>query len=123
MRQTSQTENDAKFRTMLENMRYKSCTTADIEYLHNLASLSSVNKKLQDDHFRNISVITALNIHRDRINELGSKRFALDSGQNLESFYSKDTWPMGAKGSSSKKIKTSGTYISKGHKDNQVTKI
>ncbi len=65
MRQTSQTKDDAKFRTALENMRYRNCTTDDIEYLHGLASLSSVKQKLDDDRFRNVSVITALNVHRD----------------------------------------------------------
>ncbi len=37
--------------------------------------------------------ITAQNVHRDRINELGSRRFAADHGLKLISFYSKDTWP------------------------------
>ncbi len=86
MRQTSQTKDDAKFRTALENMRYRNCTTDDIEYLHGLASLSSVKQKLDDDRFRNVSVITALNVHRDRINELGSKRYASDTGQKLQLF-------------------------------------
>ncbi len=109
MRQTSQTKDDAKFRTALENMRYRNCTTDDIEYLHGLSSLSSVKQKLNDDRFRNVSVITAWNAHRDRINELGSRRFALDTGQKLESFYSKDTWPSGARESSNKKTKLSRT--------------
>ncbi len=90
-----------------ENMRYKNCTTDDIEYLHSLASSNSVNTKLQDDRFRNVSVITALNVHRDRINELGSNRFAADNGQKLTSFYSKDTWPGGAKNVGVKKQKIS----------------
>lgn len=33
MRQKSQTPNDAKFRTLLENLRYKACTEADIQVL------------------------------------------------------------------------------------------
>ncbi len=107
MRQKLQTENDIKFRTALENMRYKNCTTDDIEYLQTLASPISVMQKLQDDRFRNVSVITAQNVHRDRINELGSQRFAADSGQKLVSFYSKDTWPGGVKSVSVKNQKTS----------------
>ncbi len=55
---------------------------------------------------RNVSVITAQNVHRDRINELGSQRFAADSGQKLVSFFSKDTWPGGAKSVSVKNQKT-----------------
>ena len=107
MRQKTQTINDSKFRVALENMRYKNCTTDDIEHLHRMASSYSVSQKIQDDRFRNVSVITALNVHRDRINELGSKRFAADHGEKLISFYSKDTWPTGAKSDSMKKQKTS----------------
>lgn len=109
MRQRSQTPDDAKFRNALENMRYKNCTMEDIEYLHGLASQSSVKQRLEDDRFRNVSVITALNIHRDRINELGSNRFAVDNGCKLISFYSKDSWPGGARSESAKKLRISKT--------------
>ncbi len=107
MRQKLQTVNDSKFRTALENMRYKNCTEQDIDYLISISSPSAVNKKMQDDRFRNVSVITAQNVHRDRINELGSRRFAADHGLKLISFYSKDTWPGGARSESVKKQKTS----------------
>ena len=36
MRQRSQSSKDAKFRTALENMRYKSCTNEDIDFLRTL---------------------------------------------------------------------------------------
>jgi hypothetical protein len=34
MRQTTQTEDDAKLQTTLENMRYAACTVDDIRFLH-----------------------------------------------------------------------------------------
>ena len=105
MRQRSQTIEDSKLRNALENMRYKACTTEDIEYLHDLSSTESVRTKMQDQRFRNVSVITAQNCHRDRINELGTKRFASDTNQKLISFYSKDTWTGGERSTSSKKQK------------------
>ena len=39
-----------------------------------------------------MSVITAWNSHRDKINDLGSARFARESGQQLQHFYSVDTY-------------------------------
>ncbi|PPQ76034.1 hypothetical protein CVT25_002005, partial [Psilocybe cyanescens] len=44
MRQITQSENDSKLRTALENMRYASCTQADIDYLNSrVASKLSKN--------------------------------------------------------------------------------
>ncbi|KAH9829020.1 uncharacterized protein C8Q71DRAFT_799856 [Rhodofomes roseus] len=70
MRQKSQTLENAKFRKPLENLRYK--------------------PKLNDPNFRNVSMILSYNSHRDRINERGVTRFAKDTGQTLETFYSLD---------------------------------
>lgn len=106
MRQKSQTHDDTLLRTALENMRYKACTSDDIEYLHSLASISRIHQKLNDERFRDVSVITALNVHRDRINELGSNKYAAETGQKLISFYSTDNWPGGTKASSTKRQKT-----------------
>ena len=39
-----------------------------------------------------MSVITAQNAQRDKINELGCERFAAENGQTLHSFYSIDRW-------------------------------
>ena len=38
-----------------------------------------------------MSVITMLNLPKDVINDLGSQRFAAETGQELISFYSEDT--------------------------------
>jgi len=96
MRQKSQTPEDAKFRTALENMHYKSCTDEDIALLRSRISGTSESKpKLSVPQFRHVSIITALNAHRDKINEFGSKKFASDMGTSLISFYSKDKWHSG----------------------------
>ncbi|KAK0197648.1 hypothetical protein F5146DRAFT_920415 [Armillaria mellea] len=72
MRQNMQSTNDASMRTALSNMRYKMCTAADIA-------------------FRNVSIITGLNVHKDEFNRIGSSRFSVETGQVLTDFYSDDT--------------------------------
>src|ERR1700723_4767675 len=91
MRQRTQTAEDAKLRTTLENMRYAACTPDDIKFLKTrIAGRRSDQPKLSDKEFRNVSIITALNAQKDRINELGSVRFAAETGQTLTDFYSID---------------------------------
>ena len=93
MRQAQQTDEDAQLRTALENMRYKSCTPEDITFLRTrIAGRGPNDPKLAQKRFRNVSIITARNAQRDKINELGSERFATENGQTLESFYSIDKW-------------------------------
>jgi hypothetical protein len=93
MRQQQQSPEDAKFRTLLENLRYKACTDADIKFLKTrIAGRAAGKPKLTDPRFRYVSIITAFNHHRDRINQLGSIRFAKDHGRKLTTFYSRDTW-------------------------------
>ncbi|TFK51589.1 hypothetical protein OE88DRAFT_1629626, partial [Heliocybe sulcata] len=93
MRQRTQSTEDAKLRTALENMRYKSCTDEDITFLRSrIAGLTQGKPKLADPRFRHISVITARNMHRDKINMLGAKQFAMDTNQILTDFYSLDKW-------------------------------
>jgi hypothetical protein len=91
MRQKTQTEADAKLRTALENMRYAACTPDDITFLKTLiAGTNQKSARLNEPHFRNVSIITARNIQRDRINEEGSRRFAADHGLELTHFFSLD---------------------------------
>src|SRR6267154_144103 len=91
MRQRTQTPEDAKLRTALENMRYAACTPEDITFLKSrIAGRCSEQPKLSDKEFRNVSIITALNAQKDRINELVSVRFAAETGQTLTHFYSID---------------------------------
>jgi hypothetical protein len=92
MRQKNQTPEDAKFRTALESMRYKACTPTDIAFLQTLISSPMPGQpSVCDDKFRDISIITALNVHKDEINKLGSEHFAAETGQVLTHFYSEDT--------------------------------
>jgi len=93
MRQKLQSLEDAKFRKALENMRYKACTKDDIEFLRTRITGPGINKpKLAEKDFRNVSIITAWNSQKDRINELGSARFAKETQQHLVDFYSIDKW-------------------------------
>ncbi|EPQ51296.1 hypothetical protein GLOTRDRAFT_49145, partial [Gloeophyllum trabeum ATCC 11539] len=93
MRQKSQTKENNKLRKALENMRYKACTLQDIEFLCSRIAGKSENKpKLSDPKFRHVSVITARNIYRDRLNQLGCVQFASDTNQQLIDFYSTDKW-------------------------------
>ncbi|KAH7903717.1 hypothetical protein BJ138DRAFT_1020204 [Hygrophoropsis aurantiaca] len=93
MRQNVQSTNDAKLRKALENMRYKACTEDDIAFLcSRIASDSLDGPSLRDPKFRDVSIITAWNSQKDRINELGAVRFAADHGQELVSFFSDDKW-------------------------------
>ena len=94
MRQLSQTEDDAKFREALSNMRYKACTPADIAFLKTRVSSDLVGRSnVKEQQFRNVSIITSLNSQKDEINHLGSERFASETKQPLTDFYSIDTVP------------------------------
>jgi len=67
------TVEDVNLRTALENMRYAACTPEDIKFLKTwIAGRHSDQPKLSGKDFRNVSIITALNSQKDRINELGS---------------------------------------------------
>jgi len=88
MRQKNQSAGDAKFRTALENMHYKSCTDEDIQLLQSrIAGPGPSQPKLAGSQFRHVSVITTRNIHRDKINEMGCAKFAQDIGETLTDFY------------------------------------
>ncbi|KAJ3869921.1 hypothetical protein EV359DRAFT_69529 [Lentinula novae-zelandiae] len=91
MHQKNMTTEDNKFRTVLENMRYKKCTPSDIAFLRsqisaNVPGADSICKS----EFRNIPIITALNIDKDEINRIGCERFAAENMSKLTNFYSED---------------------------------
>lgn len=92
MRMTEQTSEDQKFRTALENMRYRSCTTQDIAFLRTRMNGTGPGQpNVCHPDFRNVPIITARNIHKDEINRLGALRFASETGQVLTDFYSDDS--------------------------------
>ena len=92
MRQRTQSKQDGQLRTALENMRYKSCTPADIDFLYSRVSSTLPGRaSVTDASFMGVPIITALNIHKDEINAIGAERFARETGQELVDFYSDDS--------------------------------
>ena len=73
------------------------CTTDDIKFLRTLYTKPDTDKSMSNPNFRNVSVITALNSFRDKINEIGCERFAKESGQPLTTFYSIDRYGLPSK--------------------------
>ena len=91
MRQNTQSDNDAKFRNALENMRYAQCTEEDIDFLKTRIAGKKANQpNIAQKRYRNVSIITELNSQKDQLNKLGSLRFAKDTNQKLTDFYSDD---------------------------------
>ena len=92
MRQSKQSEEDSKMRTALENLRYKACTSADVNFWRTKISSSLPGRfSICDKEFRDVSIITGTNLQKDEINRLGAIRFAQETGQELLDFYSEDT--------------------------------
>lgn len=94
MRQKTQSPEDAQLRQALTNMRYKSCTPEDLVFLRSLISsrtAGTARSSIKQKEFRDVSIITALNVHKDEINRLGSLRFASETNQTLTDFFSEDT--------------------------------
>src|ERR1700720_288397 len=98
-------------------MRYAACTHEDIKFLKSrIAGRRSDQPKLSNRDIRNVSIITALNAQKDRINELGSVRFAAEMGQSLTHFYSIDRFgsppDVADNRPKRKKSKVSGKHVS-----------
>ena len=76
MRQKKQSPKDVNLRTALENLRYKSCTAADIRFLRTRISSThpdgAEHSSICEDNFRDVSIITGLNLQKDEINRLGA---------------------------------------------------
>lgn len=89
MRQRTQSDKDAKFRLALENMRYRKCTSDDVDFLRTLVVNS--NNILSQKKFAEVPIITAYNSHRDAINAQGVRLFSTRHERELHSFYSIDT--------------------------------
>ena len=92
MRQRTQTPDDARLREALSNMRYKACTPNDLAFLRShISSDLEGRSSAKESQFRNVSIITTLNLPKNVINDLGSQKFAAETGQELIDFYSEDT--------------------------------
>ena len=91
MRQMTQSKDDDKLHKALENMRYKDCTLADIQFLRTcITSQLPYKSSITHPKFRFVSIITAKNAQKDEINKLGCQMFAQHTGQELVNFYSED---------------------------------
>ena len=91
MRQSKQSAEDTMMRTALENLRYKACTAADINFWRSKISSSSPGRSsICDKDFRDVSIITGTNLQKDDINRLGAIHFAQETNQDLVDFYSED---------------------------------
>ena len=92
MRQKTQSDEDARLRTCLENMRYKACTPEDITFLRTrISSRLPGRTSICDGHFRDVAIITRTHLDKDEINRLGAERFAQETGQKLTDFFSNDS--------------------------------
>src|SRR3954447_18707173 len=93
MRQRTQTVEDAALRTALINMRYGACTPKYIMFLRSrIAGRRTEQPKVASKDFRNVAIICGIHTQKDMINQLGSNRFAEETGQELTNFYSIDKW-------------------------------
>ncbi|KAF8802335.1 hypothetical protein BYT27DRAFT_7112824 [Phlegmacium glaucopus] len=73
-------------------MWYKACTPNDLVFLRSRISSNLEGRpSAKEKQFQNVSIITTLNLPKDVINDLGSQRFAEETGQELIDFYSEDT--------------------------------
>lgn len=90
MRQADSTPEDDALRRCLENMRYKSCTQEDLNFLRTLIPSCNPALSLADPKWRDVSVITSWNTHKDQINDMNAKRFAHENKRPLSYFYSVD---------------------------------
>jgi PIF1-like helicase len=92
MRQNKQSHEDASLRAALENMRYKACKPEDIAFLRTrISSKIPGRPSICHVQFRNVSIITGTNLHKDEINRLGAIRFAQETNQTLTDFFSDDS--------------------------------
>ncbi|KAH6879347.1 P-loop containing nucleoside triphosphate hydrolase protein, partial [Coprinopsis sp. MPI-PUGE-AT-0042] len=90
MRQTDASKDDIEFRDALNNMRYRSCTPDNINFLKTRMPQFNASLRLSDPPFRHAAIITGWNSYRDQINLMSAPLFARDRGEPLHSFYSWD---------------------------------
>ena len=90
MRQKTSSEDDDKFRTMLGNLRYKSCTEGDLIYLQSRTMTKANKHKLLTPEFKDVPIITGRNVQRDKINLLCGGEYLSEHGLLQHDFYSVD---------------------------------
>ena len=90
MRQNTSSEDDDRFRTMLENLRYKSCTKEDLSYLQSRTVTKANKSQLISAEFEDVPIITGRNVQRDKINLLCGNKYISEQGLLQHDFYSAD---------------------------------
>lgn len=90
MRQTGKCPKEVAFRDALQRLRFYACTPEDRALIRSRIAGSAPGLTLDEDRYRNVSVITARNRDKDEINRTNSLRYAEETNQNLEVFYSVD---------------------------------
>ncbi|TFK59758.1 hypothetical protein BDN72DRAFT_780326, partial [Pluteus cervinus] len=116
MRQKYNSPDDHKFRTALSNLRYKACTDEDIEFLQSrVHTFHPAGPSVCADQFRDVSIITGYNSTKDRLNELGTARWAVENHQDVYEFFSDDTL--------SNSNKLPGKPYRKGYKKSSISSI
>ena len=92
MRQRGISDEDQNFRNALDNLRYRACTPQDVKLLRTrVGGTRQGQPHMGMPQFRDISIITAWNTHRDAINEVSAERFAQENSVQLHRFYSVDS--------------------------------
>ena len=93
MRQLGMSTADRQFREALTHVRLCLCTDDDLALFRSRVSgLNAGLPQLLDPDFERVSMITALNAHRDIINTVNAVRFARARNQNLFYFHSRDKY-------------------------------
>jgi hypothetical protein len=90
MRQNRSSREDDKFRIMLGNLRYKSCTNEDLNYLQSRTVTQTNQNHLLTEDFKDVPIITGRNVQRDKINLLCSEKYISEQGSECHNFYSVD---------------------------------
>ncbi|RXW13797.1 hypothetical protein EST38_g12057 [Candolleomyces aberdarensis] len=90
MRQDTDSPEDTRLRTALEHMRFKDCTASDLDFLRSRIPAYNGSIDMTRPAWKDVSVITAWNTHKDQINEMNAVRFARERGKVLHHFYSVD---------------------------------
>ncbi|KAF6745771.1 hypothetical protein DFP72DRAFT_823739 [Ephemerocybe angulata] len=89
MRQIANQPAEVAFRKALTNLRWRDCDQEDIALIRSRVAGATPDLSVNEDGFKNVSIITALNKDKDQINWKNSMRFAVD-WRKLEDFYSID---------------------------------
>ncbi|PPQ73348.1 hypothetical protein CVT24_012186 [Panaeolus cyanescens] len=91
MRQQGNSEKERAFQRALENLRFKACTNDDFNLLSSRVPEFNPTLSLNNEPWKNVSIITARNCDKDLFNDVHAERFANEIGQQLHMFYSEDS--------------------------------